>query len=77
MNSKDYFNSLSQEDKNEILNSIFLEQLDEVNIMQFLFFKCAKLCVETNADNLKLQMDLLKINKKGVLEFKLEELWHT
>lgn len=74
MNNKDFFNSLPQEDKNEILNSIFLEQLDEVNIMQFLFFKCAKICVETNADNLELKSDLLKINKKGILKFELQEL---
>lgn len=74
MNTKEFFDGLSQEDKNEILNSIFLEQLDEVNIMQFLFFKCAKICVETNADNIKLKSDLLKINKKGVLKFELQEL---
>lgn len=74
INTKEFFDGLSQEDKNEILNSIFLEQLDEVNIMQFLFFKCAKICVETNADNLELKSDLLKINKKGVLKFELQEL---
>jgi len=70
------FIELSQEEKNEIIEYYMKVDngADDMTIMQYLFFKCVWICQDTNADDLKLEADLLKINKKASLKFTFEDL---
>lgn len=75
MSDIEKFKNLPQKDKNEIIDYYFKEKwkADEMTIIQYLFFKCVWICQETWADNLKLESDLLKINKKASLKFTLDD----
>ena len=73
-NIMELYDKLSQEDKNEIFNNIFWEKLNVNDILQFLFYKCVKIFLDMNADDLELKSDLLKINKRWILKFELEDL---
>jgi len=71
MDKLELFKKLSPEDKLEIID-YFLESKTE--LLTLMFFKCVKICENTNADTLKMQSELHKINKVWILEFNLKNI---
>lgn len=75
MKNLEIFKNLSIEEKKEIIDSYFTEdkKAEETTIIQYLFLKCVTICEETNADNIKIESELKKLNKVAKFVFTLTD----
>lgn len=78
MKALEQFKNLSMEEKTEIINSYLQEDknAEDTTIVQYMFFKCVDICVQTNSENFWLESYLKKIGKTAKMHFELQD-WNT